>query len=101
MLNKVRRNRLRSRSPSKCSPRFYDFLCTHNLDSNKIVRSGWGSRPNFQRSYGLKVEDYQEGKEILKAMEKADKESEARSKRTKSEPAKEQAKKERVSQHSQ
>jgi hypothetical protein len=54
----------------------------HNSYSNKIVKSGWGSRANFQASYGLKMtpDDIEEGKAILKAMEEADKERKNRGK---------------------
>jgi hypothetical protein len=47
------------------------------LNSNKIVKSGWGNRSNFQASYGLKLtpDDIEEGKAILKAFEKADRET--------------------------
>ncbi|KZV91721.1 hypothetical protein EXIGLDRAFT_719112 [Exidia glandulosa HHB12029] len=32
-----------------------------------VIKDGWGSRPNFQYSYGLKMtpEDLEEGEEIL------------------------------------
>lgn len=35
----------------------------------RIVKDGWGSRPNFQASYGLKMtpEDLEEGNAILDA----------------------------------
>lgn len=47
------------------------------LNRNKAVKSGWGSRPNFQASYGLGMtqEGFHEGKEILRAIEKAEKEA--------------------------
>ena len=47
------------------------------MNSNKIVKAGWGSRSNFQASYGLKMtpDDLEEGKAILKAFENADKET--------------------------
>lgn len=37
----------------------------------KIVKDGWGSRTNFQASYGLKMtpEDLEEGNQILEAMQ--------------------------------
>jgi hypothetical protein len=46
------------------------------VNSNKNARNGWGSRSNFQASYGLDmtVEGIAEGKEILKAFDKMDKE---------------------------
>ena len=39
-------------------------------NKSRIVTEGWGSRPNFQASYGLKMtpEDLEEGDAILKAM---------------------------------
>jgi len=45
------------------------------LNSNKAVKSSWGNRINFQASYGLKTtqEDYKKEKEVLKALEKAEK----------------------------
>ena len=45
-------------------------------NSNKNVRNSWGSRSNFQASYGLDMtpEGIAEGKEILKAFDKVDKE---------------------------
>jgi hypothetical protein len=78
MLTSVRLNRrLRSRSRSKRSPYLREFLYSYHLNSNKTVKSGWGNRLDFQASYGLKPtqEDFEEGKEILKAMEKAEKET--------------------------
>jgi len=44
--------------------------------SINITKSSWGSRSNFQASYGsiMTPEDIKEEKEILKAMEQADKE---------------------------
>jgi len=52
------------------------FSHSHTLNSNKIVKAGWGNRTNFQASCGLKMtpDDLEEGKAILKAFEKADKE---------------------------
>ncbi len=52
------------------------------LNRNKAVKSGWGSRPNFQASYGLGMtqEGIDEGKDILRAMEKAEKEAQKREK---------------------
>jgi hypothetical protein len=43
--------------------------------SNKIVRSGWDTRTNFQASFGLTMMtgDIQEGNEILKIMDKKSK----------------------------
>ena len=67
--------KLPSHSLSYYFPPFEDFLNPHNVNSNKIIRSGWGNRSNFQRSYSLGAQDFGEGKEILKAMEKAEKES--------------------------
>ena len=51
-----------------------NILNLTSFNSNKTVKSGWENRRNFQESYGLKMtqEDIQEGKEILKAMEKAE-----------------------------
>ncbi|KAJ8610580.1 hypothetical protein MRB53_038485 [Persea americana] len=41
---------------------------------NRMVRDGWGTRSNFQASYGLSVmpEGYDDGKAILKAFEDLD-----------------------------
>jgi hypothetical protein len=41
-----------------------------------MVKAGWGKRTNFHTSYGLKItpNDLEEGKAILKASKKADKE---------------------------
>ena len=70
----VRQNiKLPSHSLSNYFPPFEDFLYPHNVNSNKIIRSSWGNRSNFQKSYGLGAQDFGEGKEILKAMEKAEK----------------------------
>lgn len=43
----------------------------------KTVKDGWDTRTNFNASYGLKniPEGFDEGKAILQAMEKADKEA--------------------------
>jgi hypothetical protein len=37
----------------------------------KIVKDGWGNRPNFQASYGLTMspEDIEEGNKILEGMQ--------------------------------
>ena len=53
-----------------------NFPRSHTLNSNKIAKAGWGNRNNFQASYGLKMtlDDFEEGKAIIKAFEKADKE---------------------------
>jgi len=40
----------------------------------RIIREGWGSRANFQASYGLKMtpEDLKEGDAILEAVQRED-----------------------------
>jgi hypothetical protein len=52
---------------------------TSNISStlfsiSRIVEEGWGSRANFQASYGLKMtpEGLEEGNAILKAMQEQD-----------------------------
>lgn len=37
-----------------------------------IIKKGWGSRANFEASYGLKPGEYEEGEAILEAMQKQD-----------------------------
>ncbi|THU97515.1 hypothetical protein K435DRAFT_778016 [Dendrothele bispora CBS 962.96] len=41
----------------------------------QIIKDGWGSRTNFQYSYGLKMtpEDIEEGNRILEAFEEQEK----------------------------
>ncbi len=76
MLTSVRLNlRLRSCFRSKRSLYLGEFLYSYHLNSNKAVKSSWGNRINFQASYGLKTtqEDYKKEKEVLKALEKAEK----------------------------
>jgi len=45
---------------------------------SKIIKDGWGSRLNFQLSYGLKMtpEDIEEGNRILEAFQEDDKKAE-------------------------
>ncbi|KAF2146075.1 uncharacterized protein K452DRAFT_315333 [Aplosporella prunicola CBS 121167] len=44
------------------------------MSKYQIVKEGWGNRPNFQASYGLKMtpEDIEEGNRILETFQELD-----------------------------
>lgn len=73
--------------PNTCSPAIAKRPAAEKSNYQMIKEGGWGDRPSFQYSFGLKMtpEDIEEGNQILESFRQADIEAEEEEKRQKQE----------------